>query len=115
MCSVITINVAMITNEEIPRQNSTHICNSWPICSRWGEFRQYVRSSGRKKDIKKWDWHHSVISPQILGRNHDLPKVSVWGKVTFQSASGERVLGRNLNFQIFAWGGSLILDNLQHF
>ena len=36
---------------------------------------------------------------KILGRNQDFPKGSVWGEVIFQSAWGERVLERNLNFQ----------------
>ena len=37
--------------------------------------------------------------PKILGRNQDFPKGSVLGEVIFQSAWGERVLERNLNFQ----------------
>ena len=53
--------------------------------------------------------------PKILGRNQDSYNGYVWGEVTFQSAWGERVLVRNLNFQISAWGGSLIFDNLQCF
>ena len=44
----------------------------------------------------------SIVSclSKIFGRNQDFPKASVWGEVTFQSAWGESVLGRNLNFMI---------------
>ena len=49
---------------------------------------------------------HSVISSQNFREKSGFSKGgSVWGGVTFQSALGERVLGRNLNFQISAWGG----------
>ena len=59
------------------------------------------------KRYSKTDRRHKVsFHLKILGRNQDFSKGSVWrGEVTFQSAWGERVLGRNLSFQISSWGG----------
>ena len=47
--------------------------------------------------------------PKISGRNQDFSKGFVCGDITFQSAWRERVLGRNLNFQISALGEVRIL------
>ena len=60
---------------------------------------------------------HFIVSflPKIGEKSGFSKGFCLGGGVTFQSAWGERVLGRNFNFQISAWGGSLIFDNLQRF
>ena len=38
MCSVININLTVITKEVIPWKKSTNSINSWPKCRKWGDF-----------------------------------------------------------------------------
>ena len=56
------------------------------------------------KHVQSWIVYIGSFLPTILGRNQDFPKGSFWRRVTFQRGLGERVSGKNLNFQICAWG-----------
>ena len=61
----------------------------------------------KDRSMKNITPSHSVIYPQNFGGEIGIFQrvLSGGGEVTFQSAWGGRVLVRNLNFQISAWGG----------